>query len=228
MQTMNNQAFDQYLQQLQMIFHVSCSGIVNIGADIHAVDGFLTLNEGAVLFGCACYGYGQGVLVEIGSFKGRSSIWLVHGSKMAKREKLFCIDPHTGSAEHKPGGVYNEKMPEEKTTLLEFKRNIKAFGVEDWIEPLVMSSQDAAINWNRPIRFLFIDGDHDFEAVKQDFLLWSAHVVEGGIIAFHDVPPGKPDVFPGPRMVVEKYVENNPSYKRIFHVDGTYVAMKVR
>jgi len=38
----------------------------------------------------------------------------------------------------------------------------------------------------QPLDVLFIDGNHDYEFVKQDFINYSPMVREGGIIAFHD------------------------------------------
>ena len=40
--------------------------------------------------------------------------------------------------------------------------------------------------WTGPIDFLFIDGDHDYEAVRRDFEEWSPHVTSDGTLAFHD------------------------------------------
>ena len=39
----------------------------------------------------------------------------------------------------------------------------------------------------RPVDFLFIDGDHSYEGVKQDFEMYSPLVRPGGIVAFHDI-----------------------------------------
>jgi len=65
--------------------------------------------------------------------------------------------------------------------------------------PVNSSSEKAAQMWNekikKPVRLLFIDGDHSYEGVKKDFELWSGLVIEGGIIGFHDyMSKGYPDV----------------------------------
>jgi Methyltransferase domain len=54
------------------------------------------------------------------------------------------------------------------------------------VEWLRMRSDEAIHGWTRPIDYLFIDGDHSYEAVKRDFDQWSGHVVAGGTLAFHD------------------------------------------
>ena len=43
---------------------------------------------------------------------------------------------------------------------------------------------------DRPVDFLFIDGDHRYEGVSQDFELYSPLVADGGLIGFHDIVPG--------------------------------------
>lgn len=168
------------------------------------VDGWLTELEGAALYQAAKHGNGDGVIVEIGSFKGRSTIWLAKGSMRAGREKVYAIDTHLGSLEHRPGGEYASHMPPEGTTEFVFRKNIKDSGLEDWVVPVAMSSDEALQLWRDPIRLLFIDAEHAYEAVRADFHGWQRFVVVGGIVAFHDVDrwDGSPKVLDGPTKVV--------------------------
>lgn len=46
-----------------------------------------------------------------------------------------------------------------------------------------------ALLGGKKIDLLFIDGDHRYEGVKRDFLIYSQLVHEGGLIAFHDIVP---------------------------------------
>lgn len=151
------------------------------------IDGWLTELEGASLYHAALYGPREGKIVEIGSFKGRSTVWLAKGSMRARRELVYTIDPHLGSPEHRPGGEQASHMPPEGTTEFVFRRNIQHAGVENWIVPVVTTSHDALRSWRDPIRLLFIDGDHAYNAVRNDFLEWQRYVVVGGLVAFHDV-----------------------------------------
>src|SRR2546422_8145249 len=48
-------------------------------------------------------------------------------------------------------------------------------------------SKSVARGWSRPIRFLWIDGDHTYHGAKQDLDLFAPHLVDGGIVALHDV-----------------------------------------
>lgn len=155
---------------------------------LKTVGGFLLEIQGFTLMTLANEGPGAGAIVEIGSFMGRSTCCLAIGSKSARREKVYAVDPFTGSPEHQAGGTCEiREIVEEGTTWNVFLNNIREFGVEDYVVPIKAASTDAARDWSGPIRLLFIDGDHSYEASRLDFDSWSPFVVEGGIIAFHDI-----------------------------------------
>ncbi len=134
------------------------------------VEGWLEESEGAYLYSLAQHFSKLGCIVEIGSWKGKSTIWLAKGSESVGGEKVYAIDPHT------PDGS-SEKA---------FRENIKKAGVESIVVPLVMSSIEAVQKWDKPIGFLWIDGDHKYRGVLSDFFGWYPHVVDGGVIALHD------------------------------------------
>jgi predicted O-methyltransferase YrrM len=182
----------------------------NVAQGIRAIgiDGWLRRCEGLALFELAAVGPGAGKIVEIGSFKGLSTVWLASGSKLAHREHVFAIDPHTGSPEHQKGGSGHDRMPPEGTTRHVFMRNLKLAGVSDYVEPIIATSAQAAAQWQEPIRLMFIDGAHEYEAVRLDFELWSKFVIPGGVIAFHDVTP----TFPGPIDVVREVLSGNSGF----------------
>jgi predicted O-methyltransferase YrrM len=180
---------------------------------LHRLPGMLTLEEEKYLYRLAQTAPGKGAIVEIGSWKGKSTIYLALGSIAAGGEKVYAVDPHTPL----PVEGYTED------TRAEFLQNIRDAQVEPQVVPLLMTSEEAARNWSRPIRLLWIDGDHRYEQAKQDFLLWEPHVVEGGVIAMHDTIRKK-----GPKRVLWESVFRSDRFQNIAIVDNITAARKVK
>ncbi|MHA1251365.1 MAG: class I SAM-dependent methyltransferase [Candidatus Helarchaeota archaeon] len=159
--------------------------------------------EGIILYNLARNCKGKGVIVEIGSWKGRSTIWLANGSKQGNSVKVYAIDPHTGlgDIQKKYGPVW---------TFDEFKKNIKKAGVDDIVIPIVKTSKEAAKDFKKPVEFIFIDGGHEYEVVKSDFFLWFPKLVNGGIMAFHDST-----TWEGPKKIVDNYIFKSKYFKNI-------------
>jgi len=152
------------------------------------VEGYLHPMEGFTLAMFAKDGPGDGAIVEIGSFMGRSTCWLAAGSLEGGREVVHAVDHFQGSPEHQVGGTHpNAAIAEKGTTFHRFIEHVRGAGVEHHVSPITMSSLDAAAQWEGPIRLLFIDGDHSYEASKADFDAWLPYLNECGCIAFHDV-----------------------------------------
>ena len=177
-------------------------------------DGWLTIREGLLLYEIAKKLKGVGVIVEIGSWKGKSTICLGMGSQAGKRISVFAVDPHIGSPGHRVDGPV--------WTFDEFQKNVSRAGVDSVVIPIVETSEDAAKNFHEPVEFIFIDGDHSFESVKKDFEAWFPKVIEGGIIAFHDTVK-----YPDPRRFVEEYVFKSNVFKNAKFVDSITFAQKV-
>jgi len=192
------------------------SAIEQIKRSVDKVQGWLRYTEGAFLYRAAKQVSGRGVIVEIGSWKGKSTIWLAKGSKDGSKVKIYAIDPHTGSPEHRDryGDVW---------TFPEFKRNIEEAGVDDIVLPVVKTSREASKNWNYPVEFMFIDGAHDYDSVKTDFELWYPHIIYGGVIAFHDTIGWE-----GPRRLVKESVYKSRNFKDIRSVGSVTYATKVK
>jgi predicted O-methyltransferase YrrM len=174
-----------------------------VEAKTRAVGGWLSRPEGRRLWLLARNCAGRGAIVEIGSWKGKSTIWLANGSRAGSKTKIHAIDPHTGSTEHQRdyGKVW---------TFDEFQRNIKAAGVEDLIVPHVDFSENVVRTFNEPVELIFVDGLHEYEGVKADFEAWFPKVIEGGVMAFHDTTG-----WSGPRQLVVERVFRSPHFKHI-------------
>lgn len=187
--------------------------VEDIKETLKGVEGWLRHKEGRYLYSIAKDGPGRGAVVEIGSWKGKSTIWLAKGTKEAKREKVWAIDPHSGVV---------ERQSDERGTLEEFQDNVKRAGVEDYVIPVVKRSEEAVKGWDKPVRLLWIDGAHEYEDVKKDFLLWEPHVLEGGIVALHDTTK-----WPGPKRVAKEYLYKSKKFKKVGFVGSVSFGQKV-
>lgn len=121
-------------------------------------------------------------VVEIGSARGQSACYIGLALKQLGRGRLYAIDPHTATA-------WNDA--ESVDTLRAMRRNLRAFGVERYVEIVRDYSDAAGARWTEPIDLLFIDGDHSYEGVKRDWRLFAPHVREFGTVVFHDTLWGR-------------------------------------
>ena len=181
---------------------------------VNKIDGWLTDKEGELLYELAKNCAGKGVVVEIGSWKGKSTIWLGKGTETGNKVKIYAIDPHTGAVEQK-----NQRGIK---TFNEFKKNILEVGLGDLIIPIVKTSEKAALDFNKPVEFVFIDGSHDYDMVKSDFNFWFPKIINGGIMAFHDTNGRY-----GPTKIVEKMMYKSSQFINIKRVDSITYAKKV-
>lgn len=162
--------------------------------------GFLGENEARFLGMLAACVPAGGTIVEIGSFKGKSTVMLASVAAHYGLGPVLAIDPHTAPSRTDPG------IAPGSSTFEEFRASVKAAGLTEHVEIHRAYSRDAAKEWNRPIRLLWIDGDHTFRGAKEDFDLFTPHLVKGGVVALHDAL----SAFEGPiRVFVEEILRSD-------------------
>lgn len=183
---------------------------------IAGIAGFLRQDEAHLLCRLASVSGSSGAIVEIGSWEGKSTVCLGIGSLLGSKNCIYAIDPHTGSSEHK-------KEMGKVNTLINFKKNIVKAGVSKIVTPIVMTSHSAVTKIKEPVSLLFIDGAHDYNSVKQDFLDWYPKVIDDGIVAFHDTIS-----WPGPRKVVASYVFKSKDFKKVRVVGSITYGVKTK
>ena len=162
-----------------------------------AVKGFLPRNEAAALYDAAIAVEVDGPLLEVGSYCGKSSVYLGYAAQSIGRV-LYALDHHRGSEENQAGWEHHDSELIDKQkgvmdTLPYFRDAIFAAGLEHVVIALVGHSGVIARNWTTPLSFLFIDGGHGEEPAKADFNGWVPKVKEGGTLAIHDVFPNPKD-----------------------------------
>lgn len=133
-----------------------------------AAPGFMPTDEGLALHDAARAHLGAGVAVEIGSYCGKSTVFLAAAAR-ATGGVVVTVDHHRGSEEHQPGWEYHDPgLVDPHTgrldTLGTFRRTIADAGLEDHVVAVVGRSPAVAALWRTPVDLLFIDGGHTEEA----------------------------------------------------------------
>ena len=147
--------------------------------------------------------------VEIGSWKGKSSVFMcVEIANSGKKIDFYCVDTFEGSVEH-------QNNPELPRLYDIFKDNMKP--VEGYYQDMRMSSMEAVKKFqDESLDFVFIDGSHEYEDIKDDIISWLPKVKRGGVLAGHDYyfPPQPPSwgMRPsGNSFELDQYYKSNAS-----------------
>ncbi|MEY2448412.1 MAG: 1-O-methyltransferase [Acidimicrobiaceae bacterium] len=162
-----------------------------------AARGFMPPDEGLALYDAARSTTFDGPFLEIGSYCGKSAIYL----GAAARERgtvLFSVDHHRGSEENQPGWEYHEPDLVDPAvgvidTLPIFRRTIHDAGLEQTVVAVVADSPTLSGHWNTPLAVLFIDGGHGSEPAHRDYERWTPHIGPDGLLLIHDVFPNPQD-----------------------------------
>ncbi|GAA1448219.1 class I SAM-dependent methyltransferase [Nocardiopsis tropica] len=159
--------------------------------------GFMPTDEGTLLFEAAVRYSAVGPVVEIGTYCGKSTIFLGAAAR-ATGTKVLTVDHHRGSEEHQEGWEYHDaSLVDAQTgrfdTLPHFRRTITRAGLDDEVIAVVGRSSEVAAVWGAPLGMVFIDGGHSEEAAQNDYAGWSPHVAVGGALVIHDVFPDPAD-----------------------------------
>jgi hypothetical protein len=135
--------------------------------------------------------------VEVGSYCGRSTIWLGDAARQSATT-LFAVDHHRGSEENQAGWEHHDReLVDDRTGLMDtlpfFRAAIHAAGLESVVVAMVGSSPVIAGHWSTALALLFVDGGHGVQPARDDFAGWVPHVAVGGTLAIHDVFPDPAD-----------------------------------
>ena len=157
------------------------SNWINTFEKIKKIEGYLVPGQEFTLYKLATSLKRRATIVEVGSYKGRSTACLAYGAP--KDATVFAIDTFEGNkkdfieeVQFRGGNFYNN-----------FEKNLKRLRLFHKVKPIKGFSAEIGEKWKRKIDLIFIDGSHFYEDVKKDFELFYPWVKPGGIIAFHDV-----------------------------------------
>ena len=180
---------------------------MKLPSHFNSVKGFIDHNEGICLYNHALKSSKKGPILEIGSYCGKSTIYLATAAK-EYNGCVYSVDHHTGSEENQVGWEYHDiELFDEETGRInsfpEFMRNLRKADLLDTVIPIVSESSLVSRNWKIPLSMVFIDGGHSEEAAFNDFNSWNEKVMKDGFLAIHDVFPNPED---GGRPPYEVYL----------------------
>jgi predicted O-methyltransferase YrrM len=146
------------------------------------VEGWMSEAQGRRLYAAAAGARPGGRIVEIGSFRGRSTIVLA--SAAPPDVEVIAIDPHAG----------NDRGPQEiegfgaaaAADHRAFLANLEAAGVADRVRHVRAFSIDAHGEVEGPIDVLYVDGAHRYGPARADLVAWGGRVADGGTLLIHD------------------------------------------
>jgi predicted O-methyltransferase YrrM len=162
-------------------------------------------------------------VVELGVYEGSSAIVLCRA--LGSRAELHLVDPFVD--EHGSALRAGARATPGATRLAVRRARPPRGPRLHWH---LARSQDAGRGWSGgDVDLVFIDGDHSFEACREDFEVWREHLGPGGSVAFHDARLGHPGGagHPGPTEVVDRLVRAPGSgWEVVEEVDSLVVARR--
>ena len=191
---------------------------INLPIDINTVKGFLDPIEGEALYLYAKQYVRNNPCLEIGSYCGKSSVYL--GSAVKENDqKLYSIDHHKGSEEQQPGEEYfdSDLINAEGNgidTLPFFLETIEKSKLDKFVIPIVSTSEEAYQDFTLNFDMVFIDGGHSEKAAQKDYELWSKRITKGGLLAIHDVFPNPEDGGRPPYNIYKRALESG-NFKKL-------------
>src|SRR4051794_1451254 len=160
-------------------------------AHARAAKGFMPEEEGAFLHRTALAHLAAGPALEIGTYCGKSAIWLGAAAR-ATGSTVFTLDHHRGSEENQAGWEHHDPTLVDAElglmdTLPFFRRAVALAGLDDEVVAVVGRSTTVARHWRTPLALLFIDGGHAEEPAQDDYSGFARWVLPGGVLVVHDV-----------------------------------------
>lgn len=162
-----------------------------------AARGFMPPAEGEALFAAAAAYASSGPIMEIGTYCGKSTIYLAAAASQAG-QVVITVDHHRGSEELQAGWEHHDaSLVDPAVGLLDtlpcFRSTLAPTGLEEHVVAIVGRSAQVARLWHEPVGLLFIDGGHSDAAASADYEGWAPKIRAGGALAIHDVFPDPAD-----------------------------------
>lgn len=190
---------------------MSISSIQNF-LQTHPIKGFLCHEEGAALYQYAKLAAAIGPVLEIGSYCGKSSVYLGAACKETGG-LLYSVDHHRGSEEHQFGEEYHDEAlydaaNQRMDSFPEFRKTLMLADLEQSVVPVVTASETLVKYWNGILGMVFVDGGHSPAMSIADCVSWAEHIAVGGFIAIHDIFESPEEGGQGPYLGMKAVLES--------------------
>jgi predicted O-methyltransferase YrrM len=149
---------------------------------IRGVEGWLSDDQARRLWETARLVPPPGRIVEIGSFRGRSTIALRSAAEPGV--EVVAIDPH-GGGDRGPQEISADAIRGEEDHRA-FHANLEQTGVADGVRHVRRMSDEAHADVEGPVDLLYVDGAHRYAPARADIEQWGARVRPGGTMLVHD------------------------------------------
>jgi predicted O-methyltransferase YrrM len=150
------------------------------------IRGLISEIEGEALAALAAEVKPPSVIVELGSFRGKSTAYLASRAKVP----VYAIDRWTLGGQADWNGRHTSKA-----TYKAFEDNLRAVGVWERVKRIMGDTAAAGLDWKGPlVGLLFVDADHTITGVTADIEAWEPHLAPGAVVAFDDYWSMYPDV----------------------------------
>jgi len=182
-------------------------------AHARAAKGWMPEDEGRLLFEESLRCLPHGPVLEVGTYCGKSAIYLGAAAAELGTGTVFTVDHHRGSEEVQPGWEHHDPEVVDAASgrvdsLPFFRRTMEKAGLEDRVVAVVGASATVAAHWRTPLSLLFIDGGHGEEPAHQDYTGWARWLRSGGALVVHDVFERPEEGGQAPYLVVRRALDS--------------------
>ena len=187
---------------------------------LNDLKGFMPQHEGKALAKGAEQFSTKGPALEIGTFGGKSSLYIAAGSSI-NEQLVFTVDHHQGSEEHQTGeeyfdaDIFDTALGRVNTVPL-MQSNLSQFEESRYIVPMIANANALAPIWIIQLGLLFIDGSHTEISAQNDYANWNTKIVPGGALVIHDIYENPEEGGQAPFLIYQKALEDGFTlYERV-------------
>lgn len=152
--------------------------------ELAELDGLISRDVGELLHNFAALVRADQSIVELGSYRGKSTCYLATGAALENRPRVYAVDAWSIEVSAWRNAVLSQLPSPEYNDFI--AQLVKA-DVAELVTPVRSLTTLAAEFFDgEPVGLLYIDGDHHREAVLADFRAWRRHLAQDAVIIFDD------------------------------------------